>query len=51
MFKKLGSLQTLTFKGVKNGWDVYNGKFERGTMEMDMRPLSNGKLDGVRYRL
>jgi len=46
--KNLGTLKTLTFTKINaQGWDVYAATFDHGTSTWRVRPLADGKLNGI----
>ncbi|MDP9631769.1 UNVERIFIED_ORG: DNA-binding transcriptional MerR regulator [Ensifer adhaerens] len=48
---RLGSLQSVAFKGVlQEGWDVYDVRFEKGTLECGLMLAPGGKLSGIYFR-
>lgn len=51
-FDRLGPLQSLTFKGVMQdgGWDVYDARFEKGTLECGFTLAADGKFSGIYFR-
>jgi CubicO group peptidase (beta-lactamase class C family) len=52
MLVKLGSLQSVSFKGVApNGADIYQVKFEHGSLEYRILLGPDGKVEGANLRL
>jgi hypothetical protein len=50
LIKSLGSLQSLTFKGVgPGGFDIYEVKFDDGTVDWRIVLASDGKVAGVGF--
>ncbi|MNE98131.1 hypothetical protein D3C80_1966090 [compost metagenome] len=48
---RLGSLQSVVFKGVlQEGSDVYEVRFDRGTLECGLTLAPDGKLSGIYFR-
>ena len=51
LIAKLGSLQSVTFKGVgPGGMDIYEVKFENGLTEWRIMMAPDGKIDGLNFR-
>ncbi len=51
LFERLGSLQSVTFKGVEpSGYDLYNVKFEHGSLDWHILLNAQGKIAGQRMR-
>jgi hypothetical protein len=49
---KLGELKSVSFKGVgPGGMDIYEAKFEHGSVEYRFMLSSDGKIDGALFRL
>ncbi|RDL49853.1 hypothetical protein BLJAPNOD_00962 [Ensifer sp. M14] len=48
---RLGALRSVAFKGVlQEGSDVYDVRFERGTLECGLSLAPDGKLSGIYFR-